>query len=197
MTARVFLAHQINSLCEIYNVSIITNMRGKSNFLDNISDKVDIIDIPIKRNINLFSDFYVLFLLIILLRKNKFSLVHSVSPKAGLLTAISAWFVRIPNRLHTFTGQVWATKKGIIRWILKSLDKLIVTLNTKILVDSFSQKDFLIKENIFNTDDALVLGNGSLSGVDLQRFKPSIKQKEIMRKQLNIPNDCIVFLFDQ
>ena len=132
---------------------------------------------------------------LLLFHKNKFALVHSVSPKAGLLTAISAWFVRIPNRLHTFTGQVWVTKKGIIRWILKSLDKLIVTLNTKILVDGFSQKDFLIEENIFNADDALVLGNGSLSGVDLQRFKPSIKQKEIIRKKLNIPDNCIVFLF--
>ena len=33
----------------------------------------------------------------------------------------------------------------------------------------------------------MVLGNGSLSGVDLQRFKPSIEQKEIMREKLNIP----------
>ena len=195
MVARVFLAHQINSLCKTYNVSIITNMRGKSNFLDNISDKVVIIDLPIKRNINLFSDFYVLFLLIILLRKNKFSLVHSVSPKAGLLTAISAWIVRIPNRLHTFTGQVWVTKKGISRWLLKSLDRLIIILNTKILVDSISQKEFLIEENLINAENALVLGSGSLSGVDLQRFKPSNEEREAVRKKLNIPSNCVVFLF--
>jgi len=195
MAIRVFLAHQINSLCTLYCVSVITNMRGKENFLDNISDEVNIIDIPIKRNINLFYDFYVLFLLIILFHKNKFSLVHSISPKAGLLTAIAAWVVRSPNRLHTFTGQVWSTKKGASKWLLKSLDKLIIVLNTSILVDSNSQKEFLINEKLINEDSALVLGKGSLSGVDLQRFKPSNKQKELLRKKLNISNNDIVFLF--
>ena len=195
MAVRVFLANQINSLSILYDVSIITNMQGESNFLDNISDEVDIIHLPIKRNINLFYDFYVLFLLIILFRKKKFSLVHSISPKAGLLSAIAAWIARIPNRLHTFTGQVWVTKKGPNRWLLKSLDKLIVMLNTLILVDSISQKEFLINENLINQEDALVLGKGSLSGVDLQRFKPSNEKKESLRNKLNISSDDVVFLF--
>ena len=66
MFARVFLVHQINSLSKLYNVSIITNMQGKSSLLDDISDEVNIINIPIRREINLIYDLYVLFLLIIL-----------------------------------------------------------------------------------------------------------------------------------
>jgi glycosyltransferase involved in cell wall biosynthesis len=97
--------------------------------------------------------------------------------------------------LHTFTGQVWATKKGIRRWILKSLDKLIIILNSKILVDSSSQKAFMIDENLLNEENASVLGNGSLGGIDLQRFKPSKKEREAVRKKLNIPSNCVVFLF--
>jgi len=170
-------------------------MKGKGDFLDNISEKVKIINLPIKREINLISDFYVLFLLIVLLRKNNFSLVHSVSPKAGLLSAISAWIARVPNRLHTFTGQVWATQNGFKRLILKSLDKLIIALNTKILVDSISQKEFLIKEKLLSEKNSLVLGNGSLSGVDIQRFKPSKKEREKIRKNLNIPINSMIFLF--
>ena len=195
MAIKVFLYHQINSLCELYNVTIITNLKGKGDLLDDISDKVEIIDLPIKRNINFFFDFYVLFLLIILFRKKNFSLVHSISPKAGLLTAISAWLNRIPNRLHTFTGQVWVTKKGLSRLFLKFLDKLIITLNTLILVDSISQKEFLINEKLINKDGAIVLGNGSISGVDLKRFKPSIKKRNALRKKLNIHSDSQVFLF--
>ena len=120
--------------------------------LDNISSKVNAINLPIERNINLFSDLRVLLLLISIFYKNGFSLVHSVSPKAGLLSAIAAWATRIPNRLHTFTGQVWVTKKGVSRWFLKLLDKIIVMLNTNILVDSFSQQYFLIKEGVLSKD---------------------------------------------
>ena len=130
MVARVFLAHQINTLVELYDVTIIANLNGDHSILDNISNKVNIVNLPIKRDISLLSDLKSLFLLIVVFYKNRFSLVHSVSPKAGLLTAIAAFIVRIPKRLHTFTGQVWVTKKGVGRWFLRLLDKVIVVLNT-------------------------------------------------------------------
>jgi|SaaInlStandDraft_5_1057022.scaffolds.fasta_scaffold18427_4 glycosyltransferase involved in cell wall biosynthesis len=195
MVARVFLAHQINALVELYNVTIITNLNGNRSILDNISSKVDVINLPIERDINLFADLKVLLLLISIFYKNRFSLVHSVSPKAGLLCAIAAWIVRVPNRLHTFTGQVWVTKKGVSRWLLRLLDKIIVTLNTNILVDSFSQQDFLTKENVLSRKSSIVLGSGSISGVDINRFKPSKVHRKLIRKQLNIKDDCLIFLF--
>jgi len=195
MFARVFLAHQINTLVELYDVTVITNLNGNSSILDNISNKVNIINLPIERKINLFADLRALFLLISIFYKNEFSLVHSVSPKAGLLTAIASWISRVPNRLHTFTGQVWMSKKGMSRWFLKLLDKIIVTLNTSILVDSFSQQDFLIKEGVLSQDLSIVLGSGSISGVDVNRFQPSKIHRNIIRKQLNIKDDCLIFLF--
>jgi len=163
--------------------------------LDNISSKVNVINLPIERNINLFLDLRVLLLLISIFYKNGFSLVHSVSPKAGLLSAMAAWVTRVPNRLHTFTGQVWVTKKGVSRWFLKLLDKIIVMLNTNILVDSFSQQDFLIKEGVLSKDLSIVLGSGSISGVDVNRFQPSKIYRNLIRKQLNIKDDCVIFLF--
>ena len=53
MFARVFLAHQINTLVELYDVTVITNLNGNSSILDNISNKVNIINLPIERKINL------------------------------------------------------------------------------------------------------------------------------------------------
>jgi glycosyltransferase involved in cell wall biosynthesis len=163
--------------------------------LDNISSKVNVINLPIERNINLFSDLRALLLLISIFYKNGFSLVHSVSPKAGLLASIAGWVTRVPNRLHTFTGQVWMTKKGVSRWFLKLLDIIIVTLNTNILVDSFSQQDFLIKEGVLSKDLSIVLGSGSISGVDVNQFQPSKIHRNLIRKQLNIKDDCVIFLF--
>ena len=195
MVARVFLAHQINALVELYDVTIITNLNTNRSILDNISNKVSIINLPIERNISLFSDLRALLLLVLIFYKNGFFLAHSVSPKAGLLSAIAAWITRVPNRLHTFTGQVWMTKKGVSRWFLKLLDKIIVTLNTNILVDSFSQQDFLIKEGVLSKDFSIVLGSGSISGVDVNRFQPSKIHRNLIRKKLNIKDDCVIFLF--
>lgn len=163
--------------------------------LDNISSKVNVINLPIERNINLFSDLRALLLLISIFYKNGFSLVHSVSPKAGLLASIAGWVTRVPNRLHTFTGQVWMTKKGVSRWFLKLLDIIIVTLNTNILVDSFSQQDFLIKEGVLSKDLSIVLGSGSISGVNVNQFQPSKIHRNLIRKQFNIKDDCVIFLF--
>jgi len=163
--------------------------------LDNISTKVNTINLPIERNIDLFSDLKALILLISIFYQNEFSLVHSVSPKAGLLTSIAAWITQVPCRLHTFTGQVWATKKGLNRCLLKLLDKIIVLLNTSVLIDSFSQQDFLVKEGILAKNFSIVLGSGSISGVDISRFKPSKIDRALIRKQLNIKDDCLIFLY--
>lgn len=163
--------------------------------LDNISNKVNIIHLPIERDINLFADFKALILLIKIIYNKKFSLVHSVSPKAGLLTAIASWVNRTENRLHTFTGQVWVTQIGIKRWFLKILDKVIVLLNTNILIDSFSQQNFLINEKIVTKKSSIVLGKGSISGVDLNRFLPSKKYRRSIRKQLKINDKFLIFLF--
>ena len=163
--------------------------------LDNISVKAKIVNLPIMRNINIFADLKALFFLILIFQKNKFSLVHSVSPKAGLLCAISALLTCVPNRIHTFTGQVWATKKGFFRYTLKLFDKLIVVLNTNILVDSYSQQKFLINENILSNCTSFVLGSGSISGVDTIRFSPSISQSKIIRDSLHIDNSNVVLLF--
>ena len=170
-------------------------MGNSHSILDNISKKVVIINVPIERNIRLYFDFKALLLLISILNKNRFLLVHSVSPKAGFLSAIAAWVTKTPNRLHTFTGQVWATKKGIKRCFLKFLDKIIVLLNTTILVDSFSQQDYLLNENVLSSKNSLVLGHGSISGVDTKRFIPSKKYRELIRNGLKINNDSVVFLF--
>ena len=170
-------------------------MDGNFSILDNISNKVNIISIPIERKISLYLDFKALFLLIAVFNKNRFFIAHSVSPKAGLLCAIAAWIAKIPNRLHTFTGQVWVTKKGISRWFLKLLDKIIVLLNTKILVDSFSQQDFLANENVLSKKYSLVLGQGSISGVDINRFLPSKKYRSLIRNELKINGESIIFLF--
>ena len=115
VVAKVFLSYQINALVELYDVTLITNFKNDYSLLNDISNKINVIELPIDRDLNLYTDLKSLLILVYIFYKNKFSLVHSVTPKAGLLTAIAAWITITPNRLHTFTGQVWLTKTGIKR----------------------------------------------------------------------------------
>ena len=195
MVAKVFLSHQICTLSKMYRVTLVTNLKEQDNLLDWVPDNVEIIDMPISREINIISDLKVLLLLMKIFYKSNFSLVHSVSPKAGLLSMLASFMAQVPVRLHTFTGQVWATKHGIGRKLLRWLDRLINALATIVLIDSHSQQDFLIENKVVKKTGSIVLGEGSISGVDLDRFKADPVIREQVRLDLTTPENVIVFLF--
>ncbi|OHE76500.1 MAG: glycosyl transferase family 1 [Verrucomicrobia bacterium RIFCSPHIGHO2_12_FULL_41_10] len=152
----------------------------------------------ISREINFFADLLTLFRLWELFGKQRFDIVHSITPKAGLLCAIAARLAGIPIRLHTYTGQPWVTMHGFKKFIVKYCDKLISMLTTQCYTDSLSQKHFLIQNKIINAEKIKVLGSGSLAGIDLARFNQdnfSAADKRDFRKQLDIQEKTLVFIF--
>lgn len=151
--------------------------------------------VGIERGISVLKDIKGLFSLASYFKDMHFDAVHSVTPKAGLLTAIAGFFAKVPIRIHIFTGQVWANKKGFSRWLLKLMDKIIARLNTHILVDGEGQRQFLIKNGVVDEYKSRVLGQGSICGVNLKRFFPSIEVRESIRKELKISKETIVFVF--
>lgn len=196
MVAKFFLLNQINALSKHYEVTLISNFwDDKASDLSAISKDVNFKQIPIQRKISLFLDIKTLFLLFKIFKDEQFSLVHSVSPKAGLLTAIAGYFASVPIRIHTFTGQVWGTKSGLPRAILKALDKLIVLLNSDIITDSQSQAVFLQDEGVLGLGGSVTFLSGSISGVDIDRFKPNSVVRAQTRDALAIPHDEFVLLY--
>ncbi len=128
--------------------------------------------IVMSRQISPFADLRALFRLIRLFRAEHFDIVHSCTPKAGLLTALAGFAARVPVRLHTYTGQVWVELDGWKRAVSKGSDWLIARLNTHNYADGPAQRQFLVKENVCPSDKISVHGDGSLAGVDLIRFNP-------------------------
>jgi glycosyltransferase involved in cell wall biosynthesis len=156
---------------------------------------VKYIDISIERKISPLRDLLSLFKLIQFFRFHQFTLVQSITPKAGLLSMLAAWICRVPIRVHVFTGQAWITRSGFSRWYLKSFDRFIATLATSLLADSPSQKQFLVDEGIVSARDIQVLADGSVCGVDNLKFKPNADAKKEIRAQLAIPEEATVALF--
>ncbi|RUR12751.1 glycosyltransferase family 4 protein [Legionella sp. km772] len=152
----------------------------------------------IARKINPFSDLIALIKLWRIFRKEKYQIVHSTTPKAGLLCAIAAKLAGVPICIHTFTGQPWVTMTGIKRFLVKWSDKLIAKLDTYCYADSRSQCDFLIKNKIIAPNKLNVIGNGSLAGVDINRFSHdnfSDEDKIKLKAQYDIEPSAKILLF--
>lgn len=158
---------------------------------------VRFVQIEIRRQISPLHDLVSLWRLYRQFKSERFDIVHTTTPKAGFLGAIAAFFAKVPTRLHTFTGQAWAETKGTKRAIAKLCDKVIVLLNTRCYADSFSQREFLIREGIGQEPQICVLGLGSLAGVDLQRFskKASSGARQQTLQTLNIPEQHRIITF--
>lgn len=193
-TVSAFLVNHFRELIKIFDLTVITNT-DDLNFLLKKGIKAKVIKVRFSREIDLINDLYCLISLIIIFFKNKFDSVHSITPKAGLLSMIAAFLSGIPFRVHSFTGQVWLTTSGAKRYFLKSIDRLIGFLALFNLIDSPSQRDFLVLNNVLSPNKAIVFGSGSIAGVDITLFKANKKLSNRVRKELLINKSHFIFLY--
>jgi len=161
----------------------------------NLEGNAELYPVEIRREVAPVSDLLATAKLWKFYRTGKFQAVVTVTPKGGLLGMMAAWLARIPVRIHWFTGQVWATKKGLSRAALKLLDRLTSMCATHVLADSASQKDFLVREGIVRSVKISVLGCGSISGVDTNRFRPDTPARQRIRGELQIADDALCLLY--
>ena len=189
-----FMLPHIKMLQQHYDLTIIVNT-DNPHFLRPHGIEVKVIPVRIERKIRIIQDLKALFRLVLVFRKNDFQLIHSIAPKAGLLTMLAGAISKTPIRVHCFTGQVWANSSGMKRLFLKHIDQLTALCATHLLTDSHSQRDVLISEKIASSEKLAVLANGSVSGVDPNRFYVNSELREVIRKQLGISADTVLFLF--
>ena len=188
-----FLVPHIKILSKKYNVTIFLN-NDAPEILKNLNVPIKIIEIPIERKVHLRKDFLTLLILIKYFYLQKFDMVHTFAPKAGLLGIAASYLTLIKLRVHTFQGEVWTNYVGIKKFFYKSLDKIIFFMATHVVIVSKSGKDNLLKNNIINESKSYILGSGSIGGVDLKKFKKNEVFRKNYRKKFNYDND-IVFMY--
>ena len=135
------------------------------------------IGVPMERRISPLKDLVSLVRLIRVLRKEKPDMVHSMTPKAGLLCMMAAKMAGVPVRVHTFTGLVWPTSTGLKRKVLMLTDKITCVCASHIIPEGEGVKSDLISGGI-TKKPLKVLGYGNVMGVDLKRFsrRPEIEK---------------------
>ena len=193
ITAQAFLKDHIKLLSEQYDIYLV----GSINSEDDVKGlaiagwkKIDI-----ERGISITKDLRSVWKARSYFKQMKFDAVHSVTPKAGLVTALAGKLAGIKHRTHIFTGQVWATSTRVMRWILKSIDKVIASCDNHIMVDGKSQRAFLEKEGVLKPGKALVFCEGSIAGVNSERFVPDANARKEEREKIGIKDGVLTYIF--
>ncbi|NLT23745.1 MAG: glycosyltransferase [Syntrophorhabdus sp.] len=194
MSVRAFLVDHMSLLQDTFELSVICSTEDPG-FLADYGVRAKVIPLAIPRSVSPVSDVKALLALFRIFREERFDIVHSIMPKSGLLAMTAAFAARVPARVHTFTGQVWKNLRGIKRLVLKTMDRVLVACATEVLIDSPSQREFLIAEGIVGRDGSAVIANGSMCGVDAGRFRFDEEARMAIRKDLRIGSTETVFFF--
>lgn len=153
---------------------------------------IRMIGVPMRRPIAPLRDIVSLWRLIRVFHRERPSMVHSITPKAGLLSMIAAWVCRVPVRLHTFTGLVFPTATGLKQRILMLTDRITCACATHIVPEGEGVKADLINYNI-TRKPLQVLGYGNVRGVDMQHYS---RTPEVMTAAQSISrSDVFTFVF--
>jgi glycosyltransferase involved in cell wall biosynthesis len=188
-----FMINHIQTLSAKYAIFIYCN--NAEELKSSLPDNVVLTNINIKRKPNLFADILIFLKLTIHFLTIRFDFCFSITPKAGFIAMLSSSIARIPNRIHWFTGQIWANYTGYRRFFFKFLDKITFKFSNHVIVDSDSQRNFLINRNIISKKKSTTLHKGSVGGVDHNKFKFSLANRYLFRSKLSIPKEAFVFFY--
>lgn len=152
---------------------------------------VKTIALPMERHISVRHDIVSLWKMVKVMLREKPDMVHSMTPKAGLLCMMAGWLTRVPLRVHTFTGLVFPTATGLKRRILMLTDGITCFCATHVIPEGEGVKADLLNNGI-TKKPLKVLGYGNVKGIDMQRFS---RRPEVMAISRQIPTSGATFTF--
>ena len=189
-----FLRGMIPYLSEHYELLLLSSP-GK--YLTELSEEYGVISYGVKmeRQISPLKDLISLFKLISIFAKERPRMVHSMTPKAGLLCMLASWMTCVPIRVHTFTGLVWPTSVGLKRKLLMATDWLTCACATHVVPEGQGVLNDLRNYGITNKP-MKILGYGNIQGVEMDRFARErvIDQSHTLKEKYGL-DSCFTFIF--
>ncbi len=153
---------------------------------------------PLTRKITPLTDTRALWELVRWFREVQPDIVHSHTPKAGLIAMMAARMAGVPHRLHTVAGMPLMESSGAKRAILERVEALTYACSTRVYPNSYNLKEFIQANFSVSPDKIKVLGAGSSNGIDTSWFErtPDIEVRaRQIRQQYDIPENAPVFCF--
>lgn len=178
MALRYLLAGQMKFMTE-HGFDVIMISAGGKELPDVLhNENCRHIVVGMTRKITPFRDLKCLVQLIRIFRRERPAIVHTHTPKAGLLGMLAAWFSGVPVRIHTVAGLPMMVKKGFKHQLLKWTEKITAGAATQVWPNSFSLLRYIQQHGLARQQKLRVIGKGSTNGIDTGFFNPaSIDEK--------------------
>lgn len=191
MSLDSFCRGQLQMLSQYYDVVAVSSPEPELKMIAE-REGVRTIAVPMERHISLFKDLRSLWQMVRVFRREKPDIVHSMTPKAGLISMIAAWICRVPVRMHTYTGLVFPTATGLMKQILILSDRILCFCATDINPESLGVKGDLERYHITRKPLRLI-ANGNVRGVDMTYYD---RTPEVMVKAESLRrSDTFTFCF--
>lgn len=197
ISLKVLLRKQLGYMSSYFEVLAVSSP-GK--ILEEVSLHEGVRTVPIlmKRDIAIIKDIMALWRLYRLFRKEKPQIVHTHTPKAGLLGMMAGKLAGVPVRMHTVAGMPLMENKGIKRKILEFTERLTYSCAHKVYPNSGNLATFILENNFCKPAKLKVLGNGSSNGIDMEFFQVTdevVSRANTIRASLAIKENDFVFVF--
>jgi glycosyltransferase involved in cell wall biosynthesis len=186
--------HFMRSHFEVIAVS------SEKDYLEKIGEKEQVatFHLEMTRKITPLKDLWAVYKLYLFLKKEKPQLVHTHTPKAGIIGMLASKLANVPHRLHTVAGLPLLETKGVKRKVLDLVEQLTYACATKVYPNSNGLLQFILSANYCNSSKLKVLANGSSNGIDTTYFDRSHFSEEMvsdLRHKLEISKEDFVFIF--
>lgn len=197
MSLHKLLKGQMKFMSAYYDVVAVS---GDSDILRVVAanEGVEVKGLEMTREITPWKDIHSLWKMYRFFRKEKPYIVHTHTPKAGIVGMMAAWFARVPLRLHTVAGLPLMEATGFKRHLLNFVERLTYSFATKVYPNSYGLRDFIVKEKLCVEEKLQVIGYGSSNGIDTSYFDPVLitsEDKETLRNILKIDETEFIFIF--
>lgn len=197
LSLKVLLRRQLQFMSNHFNVLAVSSP-GK--LLTDVAEQegVKTAAVEMTRAITPVKDLKALWQLYRLLKHEKPAIVHTHTPKAGLIGMMAAKMAGVPLRLHTVAGLPLMESTGTKRKVLESVERLTYSCATQVYPNSQNLAQFILKNKFCASSKLKVLGNGSSNGIDTEFFKPTAETEATARnlaQQFNIQQGDFVFVF--
>ncbi|WP_031428708.1 glycosyltransferase family 4 protein [Flavimarina sp. Hel_I_48] len=191
----ILLKGQLRFMNQFYHV---IGIAGAKENMQKVRDNegIDTIDLEMTRVITPVQDLSSLFKLYKVLKREKPFIVHTHTPKAGIVGMMAAKMAGVKHRLHTVAGLPLVEATGTKRTILNQVERLTYACATKVYPNSKGLEDIILEHKFTKPEKLKVLANGSSNGINTSIFSPDVsttEEKEQLKNKLGIkPNDLIL-----
>ncbi|MFD2518552.1 glycosyltransferase family 4 protein [Salinimicrobium flavum] len=191
------LEGQLSFMNDHYEVTAVSAEKAR---LDRYGrdNRVKTFHVEMTRAITPLKDMKAVLKLYRFLKKENPLIVHTHTPKAGIVGMLAAKMAGVPVRLHTVAGMPLMETTGTKRKILEQVEKFTYSLATRIYPNSRGLKEIILKEGFVEEQKLKILGKGSSNGIDTEYFDPrrySEEDKTALRKEWKITEADLVFIF--